>query len=247
MIVFASLRVMLKFFLRLTILCSLLPLPANAFDDLKQAWNVDLLYHYSRMERATLLQTDNIQSRQGIMLQFEYEDQIDLFWRWYFGGDFTFARYEAAPTVIFSPQEQFPAQIYLGTGFQLGALKSFEIFFGLGGATEHYLTLTGPNTFDFKNEYSARAHLGFSWRFLSITGATAKLLARYSLPVTEVDHSGTSLSYRGILDGTLRIRGSYDSLFSLYGGVRFEDYRTSNQGITYFITRIYAGFGLHFH
>lgn len=220
---------------------------SQAFDDLREVWNLDLLYHYSRIERSTLLQTDNFQSRQGAMLQFEYEDQIDLFWRWYFGGDVTFARYEAAPTAIFSPRNQYPAQVYLGTGFQLGDLKSFEIFGGLGGSTEHYFTLTGPNQFEFRNKYSLRGHVGFSWRFLSITGASAKFLFRYSLPLTTVDHNGTPLSYRGILDGTLRLRGNYDSLMSLYAGIRFEDYQTSNESITYFTSRIYAGLGLHFH
>ncbi len=219
---------------------------SQAFDDLKNVWNFDLLYHYARIERTTLLQTDNFQSRQGVMLQFQYEDQIDLFWRWYFGGDVTFARYEAASTVSFTPRNQIPAQLYLGTGLQLGDLKSFEIFGGLGGSTEHYFNLVGPNQFEFESTYALRAHLGFSWRFLSITSASAKLLFRYSLPVTPVEHNGADITYRGILDGSMRLRGRYDSLLSLYGGIRFEDYQTSNQSLTYFTSRIYAGVGFHF-
>ncbi len=220
---------------------------AQAFDDLRQVWNVDLLYHYARLERSTLTQSDNFQSRQGVMLQWEYEDQLNLFWRWYIGGDLTFAQFESAPRVTFSPRQQLPAQIYLGTGWQLGTLKSFEIFGGLGGSTEHYFIANGTNNFDFTQSYSLRGHLGFSWRFLSITESSAKLLVRYSLPVTPVEHNGDFLSYRGILDGTLRLRSDYDSLLSLYAGVRFEDYRTNDGTITYFTTRIYAGLGLHFH
>ena len=93
---------------------------------------------------------------------------------------------------------------------------------------------------------SARAHLGFSWRFLSITGATAKLLFRYSTPITSVDHDGTDLTYKGILDGTIRLRGRYDSFMSFYAGVRFEDYQVADESVTYFTTRVYAGLGFHF-
>jgi len=219
---------------------------AQAFDDLREVWTFDFLYHYSRIERATLFNADSFQSRQGGMIQFEYEDQIDLFWRWYFGGDVAFALHEAAASRSFSPREQIPYQFYLGTGFQMGALKSFEGFFGLGGASEHYFVSNGVNSFDFRNTISGRAHMGFSWRFLSITGATAKLQFRYSLPFTKVDHNGTDMSYRGILDGTIRLRGRYDSLMSLYAGIRFEDYQVSDESVTYFTTRVYAGLGFQF-
>lgn len=217
----------------------------QAFDDLREVWNVDFMYHYSRIERATLLNADSFQSRQGGMIQFEYEDQIDLFWRWYFGGDVTFAIHEAAASRSFSPREQIPWQLFVGTGFQVGTLKSLEFFFGVGGASEHYFITNGVNSFSFENTISARAHLGFSWRFLSITGGTAKLLFRYSTPFTEVDHNGTPLTYAGILDGSIRLRGRYDSFMSLYAGVRFEDYQVSDESVTYFTTRVYAGLGFH--
>ncbi len=225
----------------------LLPSPSQAFDDLREAWNLDFLYHYSRIERSTLFNADSFQSRQGGMLQFEYEDQIDLFWRWYVGGDVAYAVHEAAASRSFSPRDQIPWQLYIGTGFQFGALKSWEVFLGLGGSSEHYFVADGTNSFSFESDISARAHLGFSWRFLSITGATSKLLFRYSMPVTTVDQEGTPLSYKGILDGTIRLRGRYDSLMSFYAGVRFEDYQLSNESVSYFTTRVYAGIGLHFH
>ena len=232
--------------LKTIVLLFLIPLQAHSFDDLREVWNVDVLYHYARIERATLLNADSFQSRQGGMIQVEYEDQIDLFWRWYAGGDFTFAIYEAAASRSFSPREQIPFQVYLGTGFQLGSLKSFEGFFGLGVSNEHFFISNGVNSFAFENKLSARAHLGFSWRFLSITGASAKLKFRYAMPITQVDHNGTNLSFRGILDGSIRLRGRYDSLMSVYAGVRFEDYQVSDESVAYFTTRVYAGFGLHF-
>lgn len=228
------------------VLLLLIPQSAFSFDDLDSNWTLDLLYHYSRMERSTLINTDNFLSRQGAMLQFEYEEQIDIFWRWYTGGDLTFARYEAAATTSFTPREQFPWQLFIGTGFQLGALKTFEAFFGLGGSSEHFFIPTGTNRFTFYQKMSARAHLGFSWRFLSIIGSTANLSFRYSTPITRVNHNGISLSYAGILDSTLRLRGRYDSSWSLYGGARFEDYQTSNNSVSYFTSRLYAGLGLHF-
>lgn len=223
-----------------------LPIVASGFDDTINRFNLDLLYHYSRIERSTLVQTHNFQSRQGGMLQFEYEDEIDLFWRWYVGGDFTFARYEASATTQFSPQERMPWQAYIGTGFQIGALKSWEIFFGAGGSSEHYFVGTGVNQFDFRQTASLRGHLGLSWRFLSMTGASAKLLFRYSLPLTQVNHNGAEMTYRGILDGNIRLRHRYDSSFSFYGGIRFEDYKLMDESITYFTSRVYAGLGLHF-
>lgn len=180
------------------------------------------------------------------MIQFEYEDEIDLFWRWYAGGDVTFAIYEVSASTSFTPREQIPWQLFLGTGFQLGDLKSVEIFFGLGGSSETYFVATGVNQFDFKQTASARAHLGLSWRFLSITGASSKVSFRYSLPVTTVSHNGSDMAYRGILDGTIRLRHRYDSSFSFYAGIRFEDYKISNDSVTYFTSRVYAGLGLHF-
>jgi hypothetical protein len=228
------------------VLLFLFPVSSKAFDDLRGVWTVDFLYHYARIERSTLLNADSFQSRQGGMIQFEYEDQIDLFWRWYIGGDFTYAIHEAAASRTFSPREQIPWQLYMGTGFQLGALKSFEGFFGFGGSSEHYFLSNGVNSFSFESDVSARIHAGFSWRFLSVTGATAKLLFRYSYPVTEVDHDGTSMRYRGILDGNIRLRGRYDSLMSLYAGVRFEDYQVADESVVYFTTRVYAGLGFQF-
>lgn len=217
-----------------------------AFDDLRKAWTVDVMYHYARIERATLFNADSFQSRQGAMIQVEYDEPIDLFWRWYAGGDLTYAIYEAAASRFFSPRDQMPWQIYLGTGFQLGALKSFEAFFGLGASSESYFINNGVNSFSFEQDISARAHLGFSWRFLSIVGSSAKLMFRYSLPVTTVDHNGTDLSYRGILDGSIRLRGRYDSTFSLNAGIRFEDFQVADESVSYFSTRVYAGIGLHF-
>lgn len=222
------------------------PLVTHGFDDTLNKWNIDLLYHYTRIDRSTLVQTHNFQSRQGGMLQFEYEDEIDLFWRWYLGGDITYAIYEASATTNFSPNDRMPWQLFIGTGFQLGALKSFEVFFGLGGSSEHYFTATGVNQFEFKQTASLRGHLGFSWRFLSITAASAELLFRYSLPLTQVNHDGSEMSYSGILDGSIRLRPRYDSSYSFYAGIRFEDYKVANDSVTYFTSRVYAGLGLHF-
>jgi hypothetical protein len=218
---------------------------AYAFDDLQSRFNLDVLYHYSRIERTTLFNTDSFLSRQGAMLQFEYEDHLDLFWRWYIGGDLTWAQYEAAANTTFNPHQQLPWQLYIGNGFQFGTLKNFEMFFGLGGSSEHFFIATA-NGYNFYQKMSARAHIGMSWRFLSVVGSSATLLFRYSRPVTPVNHNGVDLDYAGILDANLRLRGQYDSGLSLYGGIRFEDYKTSNQSISYFTSRLYAGVGLHF-
>lgn len=234
-------------FLRWTfILLIFTPQSSFAFDDLESQWTLDILYHYTRIERSTLVNTDNFLSRQGGMLQFEYEQQIDIFWRWYIGGDVAAAVYEAAAQTRVDPEFQWPWQLYVGTGFQLGALKTFEIFFGAGGSSEHFFISTNTNQYNFYQKMSARAHLGFSWRFLSIIGSSATLLFKYSTPITTVNHNGEPLAYAGVLDGTLRLRGRYDSSWSLYGGVRFEDYKTSNRSVTYFTSRIFAGLGFHF-
>lgn len=217
-----------------------------AFDDLREVWNVDILYHYARTERSTLINSNIFQSRQGAMLQFEYEDQIDLFWRWYLGGDLTFAVYEAAASRSFSPREHMPWQLFLGTGFQLGPLKTFELFFGAGGSSETTFEPAGTNNFSLKQGISARVHAGVTWRFLGSIGSSSKLIARYSFPITSIDENGNPMSYRGIIDASLRIRGKYDSLMSFMAGVRFEDYRYSDQSVVYFTTRIYGGIGFHF-
>lgn len=227
------------------VLLLLVPFSVFAFDDLDHDTTIDIMYHYTRIERSTLLTTENFLSRQGAMLQWEYEEPINLFWRWYTGGDLTFARYEAAATTRFSPRDQFPWQVYIGSGLQLGALKSIEVFAGLGGSSEHFF-ISNASGFTFYQKMSARAHLGFSWRFLSIVGSTAKLLFRYSIPVTAVNHNGADLTYAGVVDATLRLRGRYDSGWSLYGGIRFEDYKTFNDSVSYFSSRLYAGLGLHF-
>lgn len=230
-----------------TLVCTLFfSLPALSFDDLQNQWTLDVLYHYTRLERTTLFQTDSFLSRQGAMLQFEYEEQIDIFWRWYLGGDLTYAVYEASATTNFSPRNRYPWQVFIGTGFQIGTLKNFEAFFGIGGSSEHFFLADGTGNFDFQQKMSARAHLGFSWRFLSIVGSSARFLFRYSLPLTTIDHSGTPLTYAGILDGTLRFRSRYDSSWSLYGGIRFEDYKTTTESVSYFTSRVYAGLGFHF-
>ncbi|MEM7647465.1 MAG: hypothetical protein AAF203_11185 [Pseudomonadota bacterium] len=233
----------LKTLVLLVVLCGS---PAQAFDDLQHQWTLDILYHYTRIERSTLFNTDSFLSRQGAMLQFEYEEQIDLFWRWYAGGDLTFARYESSANTSFSPRDRFPWQLYIGTGFQLGTLKNFEILFGLGGSSEHFFLADGSGAFNFEQKISARGHLGFSWRFLSVVGSSARFFFRYSAPLTSLDHGGTPLQYAGMLDGTLRFRSRYDSSWSLYGGIRFEDYNTTTESVTYFTSRVYAGLGLHF-
>ena len=218
-----------------------------AFDDLSNQWTVDLLYHYSRTERATLLTSENILSRQGGMLQFEYEDSFDLFWSWYIGGDFTFANYEASASTTVTPAQRSPWQLYTGTSFQIGARKNFEIFFGLGGSSEHFLRAESATRYSFEQKNSLRGHLGFHWRFLSVIGSSAKLTFKYSTPLMTVQHdTAGDLKYAGILDGTLRLRPYYDSTLSLYGGVRFEDYNTASGSITYFTSRLYAGIGIHF-
>ena len=216
-----------------------------ALDDLKTNWNFDLLYHYSRIERATTLLTDSFLSRQVAMLQVEYSEQFDLFWRWYIGGDMTYALYEAAGTRSLDARENLPWQYYAGLAFQLGALKNIEVYFGMGNSTEHYLQAIGNNQFRFKEKISFRPHLGFRWRFISLVGSTATFGARYMIPITTISHDGTNLTYKGNLDGTLRLRFHYDSSWSLYGGIRFEDYETVDKSITYFTTRIYAGVGIH--
>lgn len=228
------------------VLLTLYPATLLAFDDLREVITVDFLYHYARMERSTLINTDNFQSRQGGMLQFEYEDQIDLFWRWYVGGDMTYAVFESASSRSFSPRHQLPWQVYVGTGFQLGALKSFEALIGVGASSEYYFINNGVNSFSLDSTMSGRGHIGFSWRFLSITGASAKLFFRYSTPFTQVKHGSSPMTYKGILDGSIRLRGRYDSLVSLLAGVRFEDYQIADASVTYFTTRIYAGIGFQF-
>ena len=111
------------------------PRLSMAFDDLSKQWTVDLLFHYARTERSTLVNSENFLSRQGAMLQMRYENPIDLFWNWYIGGDISFTRYEASSSVTVTPAERNPWQLYLGTAFQLGTRKNFEIFFGAGGSS----------------------------------------------------------------------------------------------------------------
>ncbi|MCB0379096.1 MAG: hypothetical protein KDD33_11445 [Bdellovibrionales bacterium] len=234
----------LRFFLFFILI---FPVRSFAFDDLQEYWNIDLLYSYSRIERSSLFQTENFQSRQGVMLQLEYEDQISLFSRWYVGGDLSANFYEAAASVSFSPRALFPAQVYAGLGFQMGDLKAWEIFFGAGPSTEIFILSSGSNNYNMETGYSLRVHGGFSWRFLSITGSSSQLLVRYSYPVTPVNQNGVSLSFRGILDGSIRLRGRYDSLLSLLAGVRFEDYSFADESVTFFSTRVYAGVGFHFN
>ncbi|MCJ8277839.1 MAG: hypothetical protein MJK18_13435, partial [Bdellovibrionales bacterium] len=186
-------------------------------------------------------------SRQGAMIQFENEEPIHLFWRWYWGGDLTFARYEASGSVLVTPIDRMPWQLYAGTGWQFGARKNFEVYIGAGASSEFYMRSEGTNQYSFEQTNSLRAHLGFYWRFLSIIGSSAVLNFRYSRPVTTVEHgSSGDLEYAGVLDGTLRLRPYYDSTLSLYGGIRFEDYNTEGDAITYFTTRLYAGVGIHF-
>ena len=228
-------------FILLTLFCQ----SSLALDDLKTNWNVDLMYHYGRIERATTIVADNFISRQYSMLQLEYTEKADLFWRWYIGGDASYALYEAAGSRSLNARENLPWQLYAGLAFQMGALRNFELFFGAGASTEFYLQATGNNQFRFQDSISARPHLGFRWRFISLVGATATFGARYMIPVTTVDHEGTDLTYKGIVDGTLRLRFHYDSAWSLYGGIRFEDYETIDKSVTYFTTRIYAGIGIH--
>ena len=224
-----------------------LPSSVLAFDDLSNQWTVDLLFHYARTERATLLTSENFLSRQGAMLQLRYEDPIDLFWHWYIGGDISFARYEASASISVHPEDRNPWQLYVGTGWQLGAMKNFEIFLGAGGSSEHYMRAESATSYSFEQTNSLRGHLGFYWRFLSIIGSSAELSFKYSYPITTVRHGDTgAMEYAGILDGNLRLRPYYNSTLSLYGGVRFEDYKTAAQGITYFTSRIYAGLGIHF-
>lgn len=218
---------------------------SHALDDLKTNWTFDLLYHYSRIERATTILTDSFLSRQVAMLQFEYSEHFGLFSRWYAGGDLTYALYEAAGTRSLNARENLPWQYYAGLAFQMGALKNFEVYFGIGNSTENYLQATGSNQFRFKEKISFRPHLGFHWRFISLVGSTATFGARYMIPITTVSHDGIDLVYKGVLDGTLRLRFHYDSMWSLYGGIRFEDYETVDKSITYFTTRIYAGIGIH--
>jgi len=220
--------------------------PATAFDDLEPHWTLDLSYHYARVERSTNFSNINFLSRSGAMLQFEYTESFSLFWRYYLGGDFAVSSFEAPGSNTIRPREIFPWQSYGGLAAQLGSLKNLEFFVGAGTSTEYYQRLSGVQTYTMDQTYSLRAHLGLTYRLISIVGSTARLMLRYSLPITRVEHFDEALSYKGILDGTLRIRPRYDSTFSFYSGIRFEDYATADESITYFSTRIHAGVGVHF-
>lgn len=217
-----------------------------AFDAMDTQWSFDFMYHYSRIERATTTTNVNFLSRGGGMLQFEYTDNVNLFWRYYLGGDVAFAQLEAPGYVQIDPRQIVPWQGYGGIAFQVGELKSLELFLGAGFANEFYQELTGVDTYDIESANSIRVHAGFSYRFLSVIGNSATIMAKYSIPVTTITQGSEAFRWAGILDGTLRLRFAFDSNWSIYGGIRFEDYETVSKSLTYFTTRIYAGIGVNF-
>ena len=180
------------------------------------------------------------------MIGLDFSDNFDLFWRYYFGGDIGYSFFEAPGSNSITPREVFPWQAFGGLAYQVGDLRNLEFFIGAGYSTEFYQRLIGVETYTMEKTHSVRAHLGLTYRFISLVGATAQLMLRYSLPVLRVTHFNEPLYFNGIIDATLRWRFHYDSDWSLFGGIRFEDYETAGESITYFNTRIHAGLGIHF-
>jgi len=217
-----------------------------AIDDLKPSFDLDLGYHYQRMERTTIGNGTHFLSRTGGYGGFQYDKPIRLFSTFYLGGDISYSNLEAAGNNQIQPSDLFPWQIFFGFARQLGGHRDFEIAAGLGFSNEFYQELVAFNSFSLIEKNSLRAHISMSYRFLSMIGTSARLRIRYFYPLNTIEHGATPISYRGVLDSVLRLKFKYRSNFSLFLGVRFEDFQLENNSTTYFNTRIFTGFGLHF-
>lgn len=217
-----------------------------SIDDLQSGFDLDLLFHYSRIERTTTTNNINFLSRTGGMLAVQFNQPLNLFTSFYVGGDVAYSLFEAPGSNQLDPTYYVPWQGFLGFAAQTGDSRDFEISGGVGFSTEYYQELIAFESYELKEKYTIRAHVGLSYRFLSMLGTNARIRVRYFYPLTKVDHGNNPLKYLGILDSTLRLKFTYRATWSLFGGIRFEDYQVADKSVTYFNTRIYAGFGFHF-
>lgn len=134
----------------------------------------------------------------------------------------------------------------MGCGSQWGKARNIELSMGIGVSTEQRANLVAFESFEQVQEHSLRAHIGFSYRFLSLVGTSGKLQLRYFYPFTIIDSGEMIYRFRGILDGKLRLQFRYKSKWNLFLGARFEDFTTNEQSVTYFTTRVYGGLGWQF-
>jgi hypothetical protein len=179
-------------------------------------------------------------------LAFDYTQPINLFWDWYVKGEVGYSIYEAASLTSLRSPEVIPWQLMTGFNMQFGQMKNWQVSLGIGGSSEHYASLVGTSSYELKSLISGRAHIGMNYRFLSMVGMSSIVSLRYFYPFTPVKHDSLDITYRGILDANLRMMFPYDSWWSLFGGFRLEDYKTSDGSVTYFATKIYFGAGIHF-
>lgn len=198
-------------------------------------------YQYYRIERATPLQQVDFLSRSGGYLDFTSMDRLSSSWDWYYSLGLGYNFFEATESQRLKEDFYIPYHLDLGIKLRFGRIRTLRWILGISGRSEVFATINGANEYSLEQTYSGHLKSGFSINFISLTGANAQLEGLFSFPLTPVSFKAEPVRFLAIVDGNIRVKFHHRSSWGIAGKVRFEDYETVNQAISYFNTRIILG------